>query len=198
MPRFSNVVRDFGARRANTVYRFSTVANILSEHSTFLLLKCLEQIEPDNPKEICYIHRHSCAPEARRHAHVGTSEMNSRMRSTGPQHSFTWHARRQARTQMQGQIRTDTKRPKTPFFRVERKGTRTSECASRTYPKSKHHILPMHAPLEQAHQVIIIDPHKQLDVRVAVRELHRQVDAVRYPLPLCAVGRRRRAMCVSV
>ena len=36
------------------MYRFSTVANVLAELSRFLLLECMEQIEPDNPNEICY------------------------------------------------------------------------------------------------------------------------------------------------
>ena len=35
------------------MYRFSTVANVLAKLSRFLLLESMEQIKPDNPKEIC-------------------------------------------------------------------------------------------------------------------------------------------------
>ena len=38
------------------MYRFSIVANVLAELSRFLLLECMEQIEPDNPNEICCMH----------------------------------------------------------------------------------------------------------------------------------------------
>ena len=53
-PYFSDAMRDFGGRRPNAMYRFSTAANVLAELSRFLLLECMEQVEPDNPKEICY------------------------------------------------------------------------------------------------------------------------------------------------
>ena len=39
-----------GDYRSSAVCRASTVANVLSERSRFLLLECMEQIEPDNPK----------------------------------------------------------------------------------------------------------------------------------------------------
>ena len=38
----------------NPMYGSSTVANVLAEHSSLLLLERTEQIEPDNPKEIYY------------------------------------------------------------------------------------------------------------------------------------------------
>ena len=38
----------------NAMYRFSTVANVSVDPSRFSLLECMEQIEPDNPKDICY------------------------------------------------------------------------------------------------------------------------------------------------
>ena len=37
------------------MYRFSVVANVSADPSRFLLVECMEQIEPDNPKEICCI-----------------------------------------------------------------------------------------------------------------------------------------------
>ena len=50
---FSCPFEDFGNCRRNAMHRFSTVANFWADPSRFLLLECMEQIEPDNPKEIC-------------------------------------------------------------------------------------------------------------------------------------------------
>ena len=51
--RFSCSSEVCGGYPLNSMYGSSTVADVLAEHSRVLLLECTEQIEPDNPNEIC-------------------------------------------------------------------------------------------------------------------------------------------------
>ena len=49
---FPNAFEGFCDCSPNAMYRFSTVANVLAKRSIFLLLACMERIDPDNAKEL--------------------------------------------------------------------------------------------------------------------------------------------------
>ena len=48
--RFFMSIQAFGGCALNSMYGSSTVANVLAEHSRFLLLECTDQIEPGQSK----------------------------------------------------------------------------------------------------------------------------------------------------
>ena len=80
---FPRPFEDFEGCRANAMYRFSTVANVAAQLSIFFLLKCMEQIKPDNPKEFCCIYFYTYI-YTNTHAHIFLPRLWAAQLPAGP------------------------------------------------------------------------------------------------------------------